>query len=59
MKNKYILALFGLMIVTMLLVFTAIYNRSGKLPAKAVALVAFTCLPPVGMLLVTNRKRRR
>ncbi len=59
MKNKYILVLFGLMMFLMVSVFAAIYHKSGKLPVKVVGLVAFTCLPPVGMLLLTNKSRRR
>lgn len=59
MKNKNILAIFGLMMILMLSVFAAIYHKSGKLPLKVVGLVAFTCLPPVGMLVITNRKSKR
>lgn len=57
MKNKNILVLFGLMMVLMLSVFAAVYHKSGKLPVKVVGLVAFTCLPPVGMLFITSRKK--
>ncbi len=59
MKIKNILMVFGLMLFLMVAVFAAIYHKSGKLPIKVVGLVAFTCLPPVGMLVYTNRGRRR
>ncbi len=58
MKNRNILAIFGLMLLLMVSVFTAIYHKSGKLPVKVVGLVSLTCLPPVGMLLFTKKKRR-
>ncbi len=59
MKIKNILMMSGLMLCVMVSVFAAVYHKSGKLPFKVVGLVAFTCLPPVGMLVYTNRGRRR
>jgi hypothetical protein len=58
MKNKTIMVLSAFIVFMMVSVFAAIYHKSGKLPAKVVGLVAFTCLPPVGMLLFTSRNRR-
>jgi hypothetical protein len=59
MTKKYIVALSALLTFLMVSAFAAIYHKSGKLPVKAVGLIAATCLPPVGMLLYTGRNRRR
>ncbi len=59
MKNRTILFLSAFVVFMMLTVFGVIYQKTGKLPVKVVGLVTFTCLPPMGMLLVMNRKGRR
>ncbi len=59
MKKRTLLFLSAFIGFMMLSVFGAIYQKTGKLPAKIVGLVTFTCLPPMGMLLVMNRKGRR
>jgi hypothetical protein len=59
MEKKNIVVLCALMMFLMVSVFCVMYHKSGKLPVKAVGLIAATCLPPVGMLLYTGRNRRR
>jgi hypothetical protein len=59
MEKKKIAVLCALMMFLMVSVFCLMYQKSGKLPVKALGLIAATCLPPVGMLVFTGRKRRR
>jgi hypothetical protein len=59
MKNRSVLTFLTLIILSMILVFAAIYHQTGKLPLKIVGLIAATCLPPVGMLAYISRGRKR
>jgi hypothetical protein len=59
MDKKNIAVLCALMVFLMVAVFCVMYQKSGKLPVKALGLIAATCLPPVGMLVYTVRNRRR
>ncbi len=59
MKNRSVMTFFILIMLSMALVFAAIYHQTGKLPLKIVGLIAATCLPPVGMLMYTSRGRKR
>jgi hypothetical protein len=59
MENRNIMVIVTLMLLLMVSVFAVSYNKSGKPPAQVVGLIVVTCLPPVGMILYTNRNRKR
>lgn len=59
MKMKYVLVMFAMLMIFFLSQFAMIYQKSGKLSGKVVGLITATCMPPAGMLLFLNRRKRR